>query len=62
MPDSTRYVHDGGEPVESNDDHVIAEYGGNNNLLGKYIYAPGVDQPVCMIETGCVFGAEMLPY
>ncbi|MHC4541108.1 MAG: hypothetical protein ACYS74_15220, partial [Planctomycetota bacterium] len=33
---STRYVHDGG--------HVIAEYDGNNNLLRKYIYGPGVDQ------------------
>jgi RHS repeat-associated protein len=39
---STRYVHDG--------DHVIAEYDGNNNLLRKYIYGPGIDQPVCMIE------------
>ncbi|OHB79932.1 MAG: hypothetical protein A2Z25_07845 [Planctomycetes bacterium RBG_16_55_9] len=39
---STRYVYDG--------DHVIAEYDGNNNLLRKYIYGPGVDKPVCMIE------------
>jgi RHS repeat-associated protein len=39
---STRYVHDGG--------HVIAEYDGNNNLLRKYIYGPGIDQPVSMIE------------
>jgi RHS repeat-associated protein len=39
---STRYVHDGG--------HVIAEYDGNNNLLRRYIYGPGIDQPVCMIE------------
>ncbi len=38
---STRYVHDG--------DHIIAEYDGNNNLLRKYIYGPGIDQPVCMI-------------
>jgi len=29
---------------------VIAEYDGNNNLLRKYIYGPGIDQPVCMIE------------
>ena len=28
----------------------IAEYDGNNNLLRKYIYGPGIDQPVCMIE------------
>jgi RHS repeat-associated protein len=39
---STRYVYDGGQ--------VIAEYNGNNNLLRKYIYGPGIDQPVCMIE------------
>jgi len=39
---STRYLYDG--------DHVIAEYDGNNNLLRKYIYGPGIDQPVCMIE------------
>jgi RHS repeat-associated protein len=39
---TTRYVHDG--------EHIIAEYDGNNNLLRKYIYGPGVDQPVSMIE------------
>ena len=39
---STRYVYDG--------DQVIAEYDGNNNLLRKYIYGPGVDKPVSMIE------------
>jgi len=39
---STRYVYDAG--------HVIAEYDGNNNLLRKYIYGPGIDQPVSMIE------------
>jgi RHS repeat-associated protein len=39
---STRYVYDG--------PHVIAEYDGNNNLLRKYIYGPGMDQPICMIE------------
>ena len=39
---STRYLYDG--------PHVIAEYDGNNNLLWKYIYGPGIDQPVCMIE------------
>ncbi len=39
---STRYVYEG--------PHVIAEYDGNNNLLRKYIYGPGIDQPVCMIE------------
>jgi len=39
---STRYLYDGPQ--------VIAEYDGNNNLLRKYIYGPGIDQPVCMIE------------
>jgi len=39
---STRYIHDG--------DHIIAEYDGNNNLLRKFIYGPGIDQPVSMIE------------
>jgi hypothetical protein len=47
---STRYLYACGEPVESNGPHVIAEYDGNNNLLRKYIYGPGIDQPVCMIE------------
>jgi len=50
---TTRYVNDG--------DHIIAEYvrlgmacaNGNNNLLRKYIYGPGIDQPVSM--TGHVF-------
>ena len=39
---ATRYVYDG--------PHVIAEYDGNNNLLRKYIYGPGIDQAVSMIE------------
>jgi len=39
---TTRYVHDG--------EHIIAEYDGNNNLLRKYIYGPGTDQPVSTIE------------
>jgi RHS repeat-associated protein len=29
---------------------VLGEYDGNNNLLRKYIYGPGIDQPVCIIE------------
>ena len=46
----TRYLYACGEPAESNGPHVIAEYDDNNNLLRKYIYGPGIDQPVCMIE------------
>jgi hypothetical protein len=46
----TTYCYDGG--------HVLAEYDGNGNLLRKlvvslpnpYVYGPGVDQPVCMLE------------
>ena len=29
---------------------MLGEYDGNNNLLRKYIFGPGIDQPVCMIE------------
>jgi len=29
---------------------VLGEYDGNNNLLRKYIYGPGIDQPASMIE------------
>ncbi|MCL5279871.1 MAG: hypothetical protein M1376_08210 [Planctomycetes bacterium] len=38
----TKYVYDG--------DHCIAEYDVSNILRRKYIYGPGVDQPVAMIE------------
>jgi RHS repeat-associated protein len=38
----TKYIYDGV--------HVIAEYDGNDNLLRKYIYGPGTDKLVCMIE------------
>ncbi|MCX5644786.1 MAG: RHS repeat-associated core domain-containing protein [Phycisphaerae bacterium] len=38
----TKYVYDG--------DHCLAEYDASGNLRRKYIYGPGVDQPVCMIE------------
>ena len=31
-------------------DNVIAEYDHDNFLLRKYIYGPGVDEPVCMID------------
>jgi RHS repeat-associated protein len=39
-----QYVYDG--------DHCLAEYNGYGQLLRKYIYGPGVDQPICMIEAG----------
>jgi hypothetical protein len=37
-----KYVYDGPS--------LIAEYDGNDNLLRKYLYGPGVDQPICMID------------
>jgi RHS repeat-associated protein len=39
----TKYVYDG--------DDCIAEYNAYNQLKRKYIYGPGVDQPICMIDT-----------
>ena len=29
---------------------IIAEYDGNGTLLRKFIYGPGIDEPVCMIN------------
>jgi RHS repeat-associated protein len=40
---STTYVYDGGQ--------IIAEYNGGT-LLRKYIYGPGIDEPVCMVASG----------
>ena len=37
-----KYLYDGS--------HIIADYDGNGSLLHKYIYGPGVDQPICMID------------
>jgi len=37
-----KYVYDG--------DHIIAEYDATGALVHKYIYGPGVDQPICMID------------
>jgi RHS repeat-associated protein len=37
-----KYFYDG--------DHCIAEYDANDALLRKYIYGPGIDQPICMTE------------
>jgi len=38
---TVQYVYDG--------DQIIAEYDGSNNLLRKYVYGPGIDEPVAMI-------------
>jgi len=37
-----KYLYDGG--------HIIAEYSEGGSLLHKYIYGPGVDQLICMID------------
>ncbi|UCD52921.1 MAG: hypothetical protein JSW27_09825 [Phycisphaerales bacterium] len=39
---AVRYVYDGSQ--------CIAEYDANDVLLRKYIYGPGIDQPICMID------------
>ena len=42
-PDTiTRYSYDG--------DQIIAEYDGSGTLLKKYIYGPGIDEPIMMID------------
>ena len=39
---TTKYCYDGQQ--------VIAEYDGSDNLLRKFIYGPGIDEPICMID------------
>jgi len=39
--DVVKYVYDG--------DQVIAEYDDSDTLLRKFIYGPGIDEPICMI-------------
>ena len=38
----TKYCYDGAQ--------VIAEYDGSNTLLRKFIYGPGIDEPICMFK------------
>ncbi len=42
IPDTQYYAYGG--------DQVIAEYDGNDTLLRKFIYGPGIDEPICMID------------
>jgi RHS repeat-associated protein len=44
----TSYVYDG--------DNCIAEYDINGNLKRKYIYGPGVDEPISMVEAAGSYG------
>ncbi len=39
---TTKYAYDGQQ--------VIAEYAGDNTPLRKFIYGPGIDEPICMID------------
>jgi RHS repeat-associated protein len=39
---TTKYCYDG--------DQVIAEYDGSDNLLRKFVYGPGIDEPICMVD------------
>ncbi len=39
---TTKYCYDG--------DQVIAEYDGSDNLLRKFIYGPGIDEPIYMVD------------
>ncbi|MHC4068615.1 MAG: RHS repeat domain-containing protein [Planctomycetota bacterium] len=38
----TQYCYNGAQ--------VIAEYNGSDTLLRKFVYGPGIDEPVCMID------------
>jgi RHS repeat-associated protein len=46
----TKYVAACPELAERDGDQCIAEYDANDVLLRKYVYGPGIDQPICMIE------------
>jgi RHS repeat-associated protein len=37
-----KYAYDG--------DRIIAEYDGSGTLLRKFIYGPGLDEPICLVE------------
>jgi len=39
---TTKYVYDGGQ--------VIAEYDGSDNPLRKFVYGPGIDEPIIIID------------
>nr|WP_319397160.1 RHS repeat-associated core domain-containing protein [uncultured Desulfobacter sp.] len=44
---TTRYLHDGNQ--------VIVEYNSTGTELRRYIYGPGIDQPVCMITGSATY-------
>ena len=51
---TTKYCYDG--------DQVIAEYDGSNTLLRKFIYGPGIDEPVCMQRLSFMFWVNKEKY
>jgi RHS repeat-associated protein len=51
---TTKYVYDG--------DQVIAEYNGSDTLLRKFVYGPGIDEPICMHRTIAGGGAGLFYY
>jgi RHS repeat-associated protein len=49
---TVKYCYDGA--------HVIAEYDGSDNLLQKFVYGPGIDEPICMVD--CTGANEVIYY
>jgi hypothetical protein len=41
-------------------DQVIAEYSGSDNLPCKFVYGPGIDEPLMMID--CADQSEVIYY
>jgi RHS repeat-associated protein len=44
-------------------DQIIAEYDANDTLLRKYVHGPGIDEPICLIESsGTYAGTQYYHY
>lgn len=44
---TTSYLHDG--------DQVIIEYDNSGHMLRRYVYGPGIDEPICMTTSAAVY-------
>jgi RHS repeat-associated protein len=44
---ATKYLHDGHQ--------ILMEYGSTGNLLRRYVYGPGIDDPICMKTASSVY-------
>jgi RHS repeat-associated protein len=44
---TTRYLHDGGQ--------VIMEYDGSGQMLRRYVYGPGIDQPISILTMNDIY-------